>query len=494
MHSTIKRILVFSGAAIALSGFLHTAVAVQRVTTLSAVADTEANKDSYRRINQEAWSQGQLAVVDEFVAPDYVYHDPALGDITGPEGLKQTIMMYRTAYPDLQFTIDDVIAEDDLVALRWSAAGTHQGELMGIPATGLETTAVGINIARFVEGKIVEEWSSWDVMGLMQQLGVVAPPRPGPEFYVWDPPSDITGDPGDPVLNKLLVLRVKSQFWNGKDIAGLDETHHSNAIGHDLSFPGPPSYDAYKEACLAYQIAFPDFHVAIDAVFAEADKVVTRWTATGTHQNELTGIPASGKAVKFTGITIYRVASGKVAETWWAYDALGVVQQITSPPEYSPVGTWIVSTPAPDGPIIMLHSIFPQDSTGTRFGGIIWQVNDNPTTWGTFPEGERGSYWATETVRTGPNAYETTMLGYTTKKHEGPLDQIVDFSLCNATWTITGPNSNEGDAVLSMYTATQDADGDGLPDEGQEPAACMEFTYTSKRLTMMPPCVPPPTP
>jgi len=155
-------------------------------------------------------------------------------------------------------------------------------------------------MARSKDGKIVEEWSSWDVMGLMQQLGVVTPPCPGSEFYLWDTPSGIAGDPRDPVLNKHLVLRVKAQFWNGKDIAGLDDTHHSNAIGHDPSLPSPPTYDVYRRACLMYQLAFPDFHVAMDTIFAEADKVVARWTATGTHQGEFMGIPASGKAMKFS--------------------------------------------------------------------------------------------------------------------------------------------------------------------------------------------------
>lgn len=483
MHSTFKRILVFSCIAIVLGGFLQT-----------VSADTEANKEAYRRINQEAWSQGQLDVVDEFVAPEYVYHEPALGDIPGPEGLKQAIMMYRMAYPDLNFTIDDVIGEGDLVAIRWSAAGTQKGELMGIPATGLETTSVGINIARFEADKIVEEWSSWDVMGLMQQLGVIAPPRPGPEDYLWTAPSDITGDPGDPTLNKLLVLRVKAQFWNGKDIAGLDETHHPNAIGHDPSLPGPPSYDDYKQSCLMYLIAFPDFHVAIDAIFAEGDKVVTRWTATGTHQGELMGIPASGKTVKFTGITIYRLADYKIAETWWAYDALGVVQQITTPPEYSAEGVWIISIPTPMGVILMLHNNHAQDQTGTRYGGTMLQVNENPTNFGTLPEGERFSHWITQTIRTDQNTFETTMIGYITKKKENAMDEIIAFDIVTSTWTLTGPDTKQGVSTMSTYLASQDADGDGLPDEGQEPVACTPFEFTGRRLHVMSGCVPPSMP
>ena len=414
MCSTKRLILVLSAAAMALAGLVPT-----------AAADVKANTDSYRRINQEAWSQGKLAVVDEAVAPDYVYHEPTLGDVRGPAGLKQTIAMYRSAYPDLQFTIDDLIGEGDLVALRWLAAGTQKGALIGVPATGLKTTSVGINIARFAGGKIVEEWSSWDVMGLMQQLGAVKPPRPGPESYLWTAPSKITGEPGEPATNKLLVLRVKAQFWNGKDVGGLDVTHHANAIGHDPAFPGPPSYESYRQACLMYQVAFPDFHVNMDLVFAEGDKVVVHWVATGTQEGELMGIPASGKAVQFTGITIYRVADGKIAETWWAYDALGVVQQITSPPEWSAAGVWVLSVPTPAGNILMLHTNHANDPAGTRLGGVMWEVNGNPTHFGTFPDAEGGNHWVTRTIKIGPNTFETTMLGYATKKREDSPDELV---------------------------------------------------------------------
>ena len=483
MYAAIKSILIFSGAAMVFGGFVDT-----------AAADTEANKAAYRRINQEAWSQGHLAVVDEFVALEYVYHEPALGDVHGPEGLKQTILGYRTAYPDLNFTIDDMIAEGDLVALRWSAAGTQKGEMLGIPATGLATTTVGINIVRFQAGRIVEEWSSWDMMGLMQQLGVVQPPRPGPEDYLWTAPSDITGAPGTPAENKLLVLRVKRQFWTDADIAGLDDTHHANAIAHNPNFPGPPSYEAYRDGCLMYLTAFPDLRFTVEAMIAEGDEVAVRWTATGTQQGELLGMPASGKTARWAGMTIYRVADGKVAETWWAYDALGLVQQITSPPEYSPVGTWIVTVPTPDGNITLVHIIHPQDATGVNFGGIMYQVNANPTLFGLIPEGEQSTPWATQTTKTGPNTFETSMVVYTTKKGEGPVAETVTLATSKAIWTITGPDTNEGSSTFSVCLAAQDADGDGLADPGQQPTICMPFTYTSKRLTAMPDCVPTPMP
>jgi len=162
--------------------------------------------------------------------------------------------------------------------------------------------------------------------------------------------------------------------------------------------------------------------------------------------------------------------------------------------DWSPVGTWVVTVPTPMGDETFLHMIHAQDLTGTRYGGILWLVNSNPTNFGMFPEVEDGSPWATQTVRTGPDSFESTMLTYGIKKSEGPVAETVTISIVNAKWTLTGPNTNEGESTLAVYMAAQDANGDGFPDEGEEPAACMAFTYTSRRLTMMPGCVPTPLP
>jgi len=461
----------------------------------TAVADTEANKAVERRVFEEIWNQGALEVADEVFASDAVLHGLAAGDLAGPAAFKQVVAAYRAAIPDIHWTVDDQIAEGDTVVSRLTGTGTHQGELMGIPATGLKVAVTSIAIVRIADGKIQESWNSWDQMGLLQQLGVVQPARPGPQNYLWDAPSDIVGDPGDPALNKLLVLRVKSQFWNGKDIAGLDETHHANAIGHDPSIPGQPSYETYKQSCLAYQLAFPDLHVTIHAVIAEGDKVTIRWTGTGTHQGELMGIPASGNSMKFDGVTIYRLADGKIAESWWAYDAMGLVQQITSAAEWTPEGTWIITAPSPMGPLTMVHVMYPLDSSGTRYGGVLWQVNPNPSFFGTFPEFTGGSqFWATESRRIAPNTYETGMIVYSTQPVAGLLDQVASIAIVTGTWTITSSETNEGQSTLSSYMAAQDADGDGLPDEGQEPIACTPFPFSSRRVRIRPACVPPPMP
>ena len=162
--------------------------------------------------------------------------------------------------------------------------------------------------------------------------------------------------------------------------------------------------------------------------------------------------------------------------------------------EWSPVGTWIVNVPTQMGNITLFHIVHAQDMTGKRYGGMIWQVNKNPTNFGMFPDVEDIGAWATQTVRTGPDSFETTMIMYGIKKGEGPIAETVTIGIAHSKWTLTSPNTNNGEATLATYMAAQDADGDGFPDEGEEPAVCMEYTFTCKRLTMMPDCVPTPLP
>ena len=132
-------------------------------------------KELMRKFVDEVWNQGKLDVVDQLVAPGCVTHDPAAqgGELTGPDGVKQLASMYRNAFPDTRFEINDLIVEGDKVAARLSASGTHKGALMGIAPTGKRVSITGQAITQFRDGKQVESWSSYDQLGMLQQLGVV---------------------------------------------------------------------------------------------------------------------------------------------------------------------------------------------------------------------------------------------------------------------------------------------------------------------------------
>ena len=136
----------------------------------------QENKSVVRREFEEIFSQGgNLDAAQEIYAPDYVGHEPTFGDVHGVEGAKQFAATYRQAFPDLQTTMEDQLAEGDKVVTRFTARGTHQGESEDFgPPTGNRIEVTGITIERFSEeGKIVEDWTNFDALGLMQQLGLV---------------------------------------------------------------------------------------------------------------------------------------------------------------------------------------------------------------------------------------------------------------------------------------------------------------------------------
>ncbi len=139
---------------------------------------TEDNKELVRQFFEEVFNERRLDRADEFVAPDYLDHAAVPGQGPGLEGAKQQRWArYFAAIPDLHATIDDMVAEGDKVAVRFTVEGTQQGELPGVPPTGKHFRISDYCIYRLAEGKVAENWEQADMLGLMQQLGVL--PAPG---------------------------------------------------------------------------------------------------------------------------------------------------------------------------------------------------------------------------------------------------------------------------------------------------------------------------
>jgi steroid delta-isomerase-like uncharacterized protein len=151
---------------------------VSHIANLEEVKDTmsEQNKTLVRRTFEEMWNRGNFSIINEHLAHDFINHTP-FGEMHGLEGAKQFGSMLRTAFPDLHATVEDQIAEGDRVATRWTARGTHRGEFQGIPATGKQMEITVMTISRVANGKLVEQWGNPDLLGLMQQLGVVPMPE-----------------------------------------------------------------------------------------------------------------------------------------------------------------------------------------------------------------------------------------------------------------------------------------------------------------------------
>ncbi len=133
----------------------------------------EEMKARARRIADELFSQGDLAVADEILTPDLIHHTPET-HVEGSEGAKQFVLALRRAFPDLSATVEDQVAEGDKLVQRIKWSGTHEGEFFGVPPTGKRVTAELMEIHSFgSDGKIAEHWSSMDQLGLLQQLGAI---------------------------------------------------------------------------------------------------------------------------------------------------------------------------------------------------------------------------------------------------------------------------------------------------------------------------------
>ena len=141
----------------------------------------QANIEASRRLIEEAFNKGNLDVFDEVCADGFVDHDPLMGD-QDVEGVKRSIAGYREAFPDLTLTIEDVMACDDKVVMRWTGEGTFQNEFMGLQPTGEKGDPVqGIGIDRFDDdGKVVESWGQWDTLTLLRNVGAIPSEAPAP--------------------------------------------------------------------------------------------------------------------------------------------------------------------------------------------------------------------------------------------------------------------------------------------------------------------------
>ncbi|MEU4117219.1 ester cyclase [Kitasatospora sp. NPDC028055] len=132
----------------------------------------EQNKSTVTAFIDALFTKGDLGAVDEYLAEDFVNHDPPFGGDAGREGMRRAGALFRAACPDWHSDQDLVLGEGDLVVEHFTATGTHRGELMGVAPTGRPLTLRGINIFRLRGGRIVERWGRLDELGLLRQLGL----------------------------------------------------------------------------------------------------------------------------------------------------------------------------------------------------------------------------------------------------------------------------------------------------------------------------------
>ncbi|MEY7851296.1 ester cyclase [Natrarchaeobius sp. A-rgal3] len=137
---------------------------------------TTDSKALVRRDPEEVWTEGDLEVIDEIFAEEFVLHDPSAGgEPRGREEYRGYVETYREAFPDVEYEVEDAIGDGEYVTIRYTAHGTHDGEFLGLEPTGDRVSVSGMELYRVEDGAIVEMWTNYDALGLFQELGVIPP-------------------------------------------------------------------------------------------------------------------------------------------------------------------------------------------------------------------------------------------------------------------------------------------------------------------------------
>ena len=162
---------------------------------------SEENKSVFRRFVTEVCNSGRLELIDILVAPDYVSHVVHTPPIKNRDELKRWVADVRAAFPDVQFTIEDLLADDDKTIARWSSEASHEGVFLGVSGTGQRAVCRGITISRYVDGRIAEEWGEWDALRLKEQIEGTASQRgvvPAATFWSSRASNKIQGSDSSP--------------------------------------------------------------------------------------------------------------------------------------------------------------------------------------------------------------------------------------------------------------------------------------------------------
>jgi predicted ester cyclase len=287
-------------------------------------------KDATVRLYDES-NRGNLKVFDELLAPDFVsYGGAAFQDVHGPEAFKGVFKQYLSTFPDFQLRVDDVIADGNLCAARGTMSGTHEGNFMGFaPATHKRITWTGTVIMRFNSAGLIDaRWQEWDGLSVMQQVGVVPVPQPAAPEPPYPVPPLVIGKPcSSPSANKATMRRFIEEVWNRGNLAVADEVFHPEATSPSAPML-PKGAEGVRMLAAMFRKAMPDYHMDILQLLADGDRVLARFTQSGTQTGELMGVPPSGKKATWGEIGILRFAGGQVVESWYDVDMLGMMQQL----------------------------------------------------------------------------------------------------------------------------------------------------------------------
>jgi predicted ester cyclase len=299
-----------------------------------AVEQQHQYKDLVLREYDEVWNKGNYDYADEVVHPEFTDHPPTrFFDIgrTGPAALKEAGESFRNAFPDFHDTPELVVAEGDMVAYLGMISGTQEGELFGFPASGRKMRVWGVNFFRMRDGLLGERWGQFDVLTMMQQLGLA----PGPPQDVDDATPEF-GDPhraaeapdADIEANKAVYRRMVGEIVNQGKFEVVDEIFHPDYVDHTAPPGAPGGLEGVKAIFGMFRTGFPDVKFTIDEMVGEGNYVATLVHGEGTQTGQFIEFPPSGKFARWRSVGFFRIEDGQIREHWGVPDLLGLLIQI----------------------------------------------------------------------------------------------------------------------------------------------------------------------
>ena len=253
----------------------------------------EENKMAAWSFLEDIWSKGDNAAIDKLLSPNFAFILSFMRT-DGREAFKNLLQANRTAFRNLTYIMEDVVADENKAAAYWTMTGTHMSTWNNVDPTGKDVSIQGMTFYKFADGKIIEAKVQNDVIGLMQQLDAISMTAPLKR-------------------NKEAVRRYYDVILNQRDFDRFEEVASPNFIGHRSSMEVRGS-EGLKAQMDMFVTAFPDIYYEIEEMICEEDKVTVHFRAPGTQNGEFAGIPPTGKKVEWRGNMIYRLEDGRVAE------------------------------------------------------------------------------------------------------------------------------------------------------------------------------------
>lgn len=272
------------------------------------------NKERVRRFYDEVFNNRNIHMVDEYVAESFVDHNPSPGQDPSISGLRQMLQGLYQAYPDLKVTVEQVIAEGDMVGVRFRATGTHLGELAEMPATGRRASARGYDWLKLKDGVCVERWGVFDDLGMMRQLGALPGPKPdelkkGSRRYF----ELLSAGRGDLAAIRNELFHPQQTTFFASDDRGM-----------------PP--EAFQGLLQTFWKAFPDLHHEVVDQICEGDTIYNRLKITGTHKGEWAGVQSTNKKIAIEAIVAHVWQDGRIIQLWGQPDLMSALRQIGAVP------------------------------------------------------------------------------------------------------------------------------------------------------------------